>query len=252
MQLRFDDATVVVTGASSGIGAAVARAFGTAGAHVVVHYGSDADGAAATLAAVEAAAGTGQAIQADVRDPDQLEQLLEETATARGKIDVLVNNAGGLVARRPLQDADPSYVDEVLTLNLASVATASRIAAPHLPAGGAIVNISSMAARMGGGTGTALYSASKGGVEALTRALAKELAPAQVRVNAVAPGIIRTPFHTRHTDESVLERQRELIPLGRLGEPEDCAGPVLFLAHPQASGYVTGHVLAVNGGYVFT
>lgn len=250
MQLRFDDATVVVTGASSGIGAAAATAFGAAGAHVVVHYGRNVDGARATLAAAEAAGGSGRTVHADVRDPGALTAAVAEVVADRGRIDVLVNNAGGLIDRRQLADADPDFVDATLRLNVASVVAATRAAAPHLPDGAAVVNISSMAARMGGGRGTALYTASKGAIDALTRALAKELAP-RVRVNAVAPGIVRTPFHDRHTPPDTLEAQRELVPLGRLGEPEDCVGPVLLLAHPIAGGYITGHVLAVNGGYVF-
>jgi 3-oxoacyl-[acyl-carrier protein] reductase len=171
---------------------------------------------------------------------------------ALGPIDVLVNNAGGLIRRASLADCDDDYVDDMLALNARQLVAFVRSVVPGMReyGGGSILNVGSSAARHGGGSGTAVYAATKGFVASLTRALAKELAGDGIRVNAVSPGVILTSFHDRHTPASALEVSRATIPLKRLGRADECAGAMLFLASDAMSSFVTGQVLEVNGGQV--
>jgi 3-oxoacyl-[acyl-carrier protein] reductase len=251
VEIRFDDKVVVVTGAGTGIGAAVARAFGAAGAHVVVHYNRSAGPAEAVAADIESSGGRTTLVQADVTRRDEVADLYAGIVEGLGRLDVLVNNAGGLVRRAPIQDAPDDLYAEAMELNFGSVFTACRAVVPTMRAqgGGAIVNITSIAARNGGGPGASLYCASKGAVSSFTRAMAKELAHDKIRVNAISPGIIITPFHDQTAPE-VFEGMVAAIPLGRPGQPEEVAGPALFLASDELSSFVTGHVLEVNGGHV--
>jgi 3-oxoacyl-[acyl-carrier protein] reductase len=255
MNLRFDvfnefnDKVVLITGASTGIGAAVAKGFGEAGASVVVHYNRSREAAEGVVSAIIAAGGKARAVRADVLDRAAVRKMIEEVLEESGRIDVLVNNAGALVARKLLAEATDELYDEVMELNFGSVFQACRAVVPAMQrqGGGAIINLTSIAARTGGGQGSILYAASKGAISTFTRGLARELAPYNVRVNAVSPGVILTPFHERYTPPEVLEGFKAAIPMGRLGEPEECVGPVLFLASSYSS-YITGQVLEVNGG----
>jgi 3-oxoacyl-[acyl-carrier protein] reductase len=168
-----------------------------------------------------------------------------------GGIDVLVNNAGSLVKRLPIAEFDDALFDEVLHINARSVLSFCREVVPLMRAqgrGGSIINVSSIAARNGGGPGAYLYAGAKGFVSTATHGLAKELAPDNIRVNAVAPGVIQTPFHDRFSTPQMLEAFKATIPLARIGEPDDCVGAFLYLASPQLSSYVTGQILEVNGG----
>jgi len=165
-------------------------------------------------------------------------------------VDILVNNAGSLIARSPIEEMDAELWKEVIDLNLSAVFFATKAVLPHLGRGARIVNVSSVAARHGGGPGAVAYATAKGGVMTMTRGLAKELAPRNIRVNAIAPGVIETPFHDRFSTPEMLETFRKGIPLGRLGTPEECAGAVLYLVSPLAS-YVTGQTIDINGGQWF-
>lgn len=241
---------VLVTGASTGIGAAVAKGFGEAGARVVVHYNSSAEAAQQVVAEIRADGGEADAIRADVSDSDAAIGLVAAAVELLGGLDVLVNNAGAMIRRAPLEEVDDALYDEVLDVNVRSVVMASKAARPHLRAagGGAIINVSSIAARNGGGPGAGLYAGAKSFVLNYTRNLAKELAPDGIRVNAVSPGVILTPFHERFSSPDWLEAQRKTIPLARLGQPADAVGVFLFLASNEMSGYVTGQTIELNGG----
>jgi 3-oxoacyl-[acyl-carrier protein] reductase len=249
----FDDLkgkVVLITGASTGIGAAAARAFGRAGARVAVHYHASEAQARQVAADVGAAGGEAALFRANATKRDELVRLVDEVLRHFGRIDVLVNNAGNVFGRKPFIDCDEIFVDEILQLNVRSVVTLCRAIIPvfRSQGGGNIINVTSIAARNGGGPGVVLYAATKGFVSTLTRGLAKELVGDKVRVNAVAPGVIATPLHDRHTPLATLDALRATIPMGRLGTPEECAGAFLYLASDAASGYVTGQTIEVNGG----
>lgn len=243
---------VLVTGASSGIGAAVARAFGEAGARVAVHYRSRRDEAEDVVGAIESAGGHAKAFAADVTDTAQVDRLVDAVHKHFGRIDVLVNNAGGFVKRAPIVEAEDEYIDEVFRLNARSVVAVSRRVIPLMSAqgGGCIINVTTQAARTGGGPGAGLYAACKGFVSTITRTMAKELVKDHIRVNAVAPGVIDTPFHEGHSSPEILRSFSAAIPMGRLGSAEECTGAFLFLASERASSYVTGQIIEVNGGQI--
>jgi 3-oxoacyl-[acyl-carrier protein] reductase len=241
---------VLITGASTGIGAAVARAFGAEGSTVVVHYHASEAAAQAVVADIEAGGGHAHALRADAMRPEQLVGLVKSTVDRYGRLDVLINNVGDLVRRCPIADSTEELFDAVVDLNVRSVVTTSRAAVPHFRAqgGGAIINTTSIAARNGGGPGSVLYASSKAFVSTFTRGLAKELAKDNIRVNGVAPGVILTPLQARHTNAAQLEAFRAAVPMGRLGSAEECTGAYLYLASNALSGYVTGQILEVNGG----
>jgi len=237
-----------VTGGSRGIGAAIARAFAARGDLVAVHYR---EAAAAAAAVRDALPGDGHVVvRADLTDADAVRVMVDDTAGRLGGLDVLVNNAGALLRRAPVGQIDDELFDKVVDLNARSVVMASQAAVPHLKQAGhgAIINTSSVAARNGGGPGSAVYGGSKAFVSSITRNMARELAPQGIRVNAVAPGVIMTPFHDRFTSPELLEQLRKGIPMGHVGAPEDCVGAFLFLASPAMSGYITGQTIEVNGG----
>ncbi len=241
----------IVTGASTGIGRATAIVLAKAGADVAVHYGSSRKEAEETARGVESHGRRAVLVQGDFRDAAATGQAVEAAVQALGPpIDILVNNAGALIARTPIEKMDGELWQEVIALNLSSVFYATKAALPHLGQGARIVNVTSIAARHGGGPGAFAYAAAKGGVLTLTRGLAKEFASRDIRVNAIAPGVIETPFHDRFSTPQLLETFRKSIPLGRLGTPDECAGAVLYLVSPLAS-YITGQTIEINGGQWF-
>ena len=244
------DKKVLIVGGSSGIGAAVARHFGARGARLVVNYNKNEAGAAETVEAIRAAGGTATALKADVSERAEAAAIVDRAAEALGGLDLLINNAGTMFGRTPIADASDEQYDSVLDLNIGSVFFASRRAAQIFRAtkSGGIINTTSIAARTGGGGGAGVYGSAKAFVSTLTRVLAKELAPLGVRVNAVAPGVILTPFHERYSTAEQLAEIKKGIPLGRLGIAEDCVGAFEFLADDGMSGYITGQVIEVNGG----
>ena len=247
---EFRGRAVLVTGASTGIGAAVARAFGGFGARVGVHYNTHREDAEAVAADVRAAGGEAFVVHADVADPAQVEAMVASVAERFGRLDILVNNAGSMLARVPLADAELDHYRRVLDVNLTSVYAACHAAIPIMrrQGGGNIINVTSIAARTGGAAGAGIYAAAKAAVSTLTRNLAKEEAPHGIRVNAVSPGVITTPFHEKVSTPAQMEAARETIPLGRLGTAEECVGTFLYLASETLSRYVDGQIIEVNGG----
>ena len=240
----------LVTGASTGIGAAVARAMGAQGMKVAVHYNQSEGPATEVADAVRKAGGEALLVRADVRDSGAIRQAVAQVLQTFGRIDVLVNNAGGLVKRVPIADFTDELFDEIMHINARSMLAFCREVVPAMRAkdGGSIINVTSVAARHGGGPGAFLYAGSKGFVSTATRGLAKELVGARIRVNAVAPGVIETPFHDRYSTPQMLESFKATIPMGRLGTADECVGAFLYFASEALSGYVTGQIIDVNGG----
>jgi NAD(P)-dependent dehydrogenase (short-subunit alcohol dehydrogenase family) len=237
---RFTEKVVIVTGAGHGIGQAIAQRFSAEGAKVVVN---DVDKSRAEQVA-RALPNEALAVQADVSSKSEVDRMFDEVLTRWGTVDILVNNAGLIYADRHFLDGDEAWWDKVQGVNLKGAFLCSHRAA-HIMArkgSGVIISMSS-----GGATkahrGNVAYDASKGGIEAMTRAMALDLAPYGIRVNAVVPGFIRT---YDLTDEAAIERGKS-VPLGRMGLPEDLAGPTVFLATEDAR-YITGICLAVDGG----
>jgi 3-oxoacyl-[acyl-carrier protein] reductase len=248
--LDFRDQVVVVTGASSGIGAAAAVGFAETGATLALHYHRNEEGVKHTVGAVQTAGGTASLHQADLADPKSADAFIDDVLAQHGRIDVLVNNAGDLVKRSPVADVPDEEFHRILDVNLTSVFALSRRIVPVFRAqgGGAIVNVTSIAGRHGGGGGSVVYATSKGAVSTFTRGLAKELAPEGIRVNAISPGVIKTPFHDRHTGDEQMTAMIATIPMGRTGTPHECVGTILFLASDRMASYVTGQIIEVNGG----
>ena len=244
--------TVIVTGGSRDIGRAIAVRLGSEGANVVVNYNSNQADADATVAAVEAAGGKAIAVKADVTKAADVDALVQAAQAAFGEeIHALVNNAGGLVARKTLAEMDETFFNHVIQLNLTSTFLACKAAVPHMQAGAAIVNLSSIAGRDGGGGGAIAYATSKGAVMTFTRGLAKELGPKGIRVNAVAPGMIATTFHDTFTPDAVRENVANATPLKRQGAAAEVADAVFYLIS-QNSAFVTGVNLDINGGLAFS
>ena len=252
--LRIDDLRnklVLVTGASGGIGAAVARALAQQGAHVAMHWHANAAAADAVVEEMRSAGGTAVSIHGDLAQSGVPKKVVDESARALGGLDILINNAGSLISREPILDADDAWIDRVFNLNARAVIGTSQAAVAHMSArgGGAIINVGSIAGLDGGGPGTGIYGSAKAFVHNLTRHLARELAGRMIRVNTVSPGVIGTPFHAA-TPADRMEAMRKSVYLGRIGTPADCVGAFLFLASPQLSGYITGQNIHVNGGQV--
>ena len=240
---------VLVTGGSTGIGAAVARGFAGQGARVAIGYHASEAPALAIKREIEAAGGEAITVRGDVSDPRECDRIAAEAAAGFGRLDGLVNNAGLMLGRVASFEADDEQVRAVIDLNARSVVSMTRAAVPWLARqGGFIINTTSIAARNGGGGGAVLYAAAKGFVSTLTRGAAKELIGKAIRVNAVAPGVIATPFHERYSDADMMEAMRRTVPLGRVGTPEECVGAYLFLASETLSGYIVGQIIEVNGG----
>jgi len=239
----------LVTGASSGIGAAAAAVFADLGAKVAIGYHQNQKGAEQVRESIAAAGGQVIALKADVREASGIHALVEGAAARFGPIDILVNNAGSLVERMKIREITAEKWDNIMNLNLKSAMLCSQAVAPSMMdrKSGAIVNIVSIAGRNGGGPGAGAYATAKGGLIAFTKSLAKEMAPFGVRVNAVSPGVIATPFHEVFSTPEMIRSFVAGIPMGRTGQSLECATVIAFLASEAAS-YVVGETIEVNGG----
>lgn len=239
----------LVTGASTGIGAAVAKALADQGASVAVHYHASELEARKVADSIGKSGGTAFLVTGDVTKQADCEAIVKRTADHFGTIDGLINNAGGMLGRIPIDELDEAHDRNVVDLNSHSVVWVTRAALPWLrKQHGVVINTTSIAARNGGGGGAILYAAAKGFVSTITKGLAKELVGDGIRVNAVSPGVILTPFHERYSNDEQMKGMVAQIPMARAGTAEDCVGAYLFFASNALSGYVTGQILEVNGG----
>ena len=238
---------VLITGASTGIGAELARAFAAQGARLALHFNSHEAEIRALVA--ELAGPAPVLVRGDLSRRGEARRVVEEAADRLGGLDILINNAGGLGERRPITDVDDALFDFVYDLNVRAVIAATQAAMPHFEKHGRgnIINVGSIAGIDGGGAGASVYSSAKAAVHNLTRHLARDLAKKNIRVNTVAPGAIATPFHAR-TPKERLDAMKNAAPLGRIGDAKDCVGAFLFLASDEFSGYITGNIVHVNGG----
>src|SRR5215208_257521 len=249
----FSEEVAWVTGSSTGIGAASAVALAEGGCRVAVHYNRSEAEAREVVERISSSGGEAMLVEGDVGDAGEVGRMAGEIEDRYGRLDVLVNNAGSLIERRTLEEMTEDLWDRVMAVNLKSVFLCSQVVVPVMKrrGRGKIINMTSVAARNGGGPGSAAYATAKGGVSTLTRAMAKELVSEGVLVNGVAPGIITTPFHDRFTPPDVRENMSAAIPIGREGTPEEVAGAVLFLASPWAN-YLVGEIIEVNGGQLMS
>ena len=241
----------LVTGASRGIGAAVARGMGANGAKVAVHYRSGRTEAERVAADVEQSGGTAMLIQGDIAEPGTVERLVAETVSRFGRMDILINNAGDQISRVNIADITDELFDRHVAVNIRPTFAACRAAVRQFRkqgTGGNIVNVSSIAARTGGGGGSYIYAGAKGFISTFSRSLAKEVASEGIRVNVVSPGVIATDMQDRVTTPEQLHNTAIQIPMQRVGAPDDCTGAFLYLCSDKLSGYVTGQVIEVNGG----
>jgi 3-oxoacyl-[acyl-carrier protein] reductase len=250
MASDLKDKAVLITGASTGIGAAAARAFAAHGARLAIHYNESREAAEQVAADVRALGGQAVLVAGDVTESENIKRIVAETHDALGRIDVLINNAGGLVARTRIEDYSDGFLQRVLALNVIQVALFMHATIPIMrqQKKGNVINVSSIAARQGGGAGAIIYAGAKGFIATATHGWAKEVVGDGIRVNAVSPGVIATPFHQRYTTAEQLKAMQATIPMNRIGEPDECAGTFLYLASDELSGYVTGQVIEVNGG----
>lgn len=238
----------LVTGAGVGIGRAVAESLAAAGAFVGVHCHRSLDGANETLAAIRQLGGDGIVLPADLSRDDEAIRLVDQFVEAAGRLDILVNNAGSPIERRKIEDCPLDLWRQIIDTNLTSAFVVTQRATPHLKRSGhgAIVNNLSLSVQTGGANGAGPYAVAKGGLQVLTRTLARELAP-NVRVNAIMPGVIETRHHEVFTTPERMEQYRRETPLGRNGTADEVASVVRFLVSDEAQ-FVTGALLDVNGG----
>lgn len=248
----FKGKVAVVTGGARDIGRAISVKLAKEGAKVVVNYNSSRKGAKETVAEIEAFGGKAIAVKADVSTLKGLKSLKTKTVKAfGGKVHILVNNAGGLFARKTLQELDEEFYDLVMNVNFKSTVFAMQVFEPLMGKGTSIINLSSLAARDGGGGGSSLYASSKGAVTTFTRAMAKELGPKGIRVNALCPGMIATKFHDDFTKDEIRKMVADKTPVRREGSADEVADLVIYLASEKST-FITGTNFDINGGLAFS
>lgn len=248
----FSGKRILVTGGGVGIGLGTVRAFAARGARVAFTWFSHEPDPALLDEIGGEHGGRPIAVQMDATNEAVVDRVVDQVAAELGGLDVLVNNSGGMVQRSAVSDMSLELWHKVMDVNVTSCFLVTRAALRHLSDGGAIINVASLAGQDGGGKGAAAYGASKAAVIGFTKALAKELAPRQIRVNAVAPGLILdTPFHETFNTAEGRASAIEGIALKKPGYPADVAGPILWLADNESSGFVTGTTTDMNGGSRF-
>lgn len=250
--MKLKDKIAIVTGGSRDIGRAVSVKLAKEGAKVVVNYFHNKKEADETLAMISELGGTAIAVQGDMTNGADVQRLFDEANKAFGNdIDILVNVAGGIIGRKKITEQDEEWFNTLVNVNLKSVWFCTRAAVPMMKAGASIVNFSSLAARDGGGVGASMYATSKAAVSCFTRAMAKELGPDGIRVNAICPGTIATSFHDRFNTPENREKAKGGYALRREGTAEECADLVAYLASDESS-YLTGTNIDINGGSFFS
>lgn len=249
---KFKGKVAVVTGGARDIGRAISVQLAKEGAKVVVNYYNSEAGAKETVEEIKSLGGEAIAVKADVSNLDDIKNLKAKTVEAFGdKVHILVNNAGGLFARKKLQELDESFYDLVMNVNFKSTVFVMQAFETLMGKGGSIINLSSLAARDGGGGGSSLYASSKGATTTFTRAMAKELGPKGIRVNAICPGLIGTKFHDDFTTNEVRTMVAGKTPIRREGRADEVADLVVYLASANSS-FVTGVNFDINGGLAFS
>ena len=248
---RFKGMTALVTGASRGIGAETAFALASHGAFVLAHYNTSHEAGAKLLDRIRASGGEAELVQADLGRSDGIERFVSMIQDSNRTFDILVNNAGSLVQRTAFLDLTEDLWSRVFTLNLTSAFLISQALLRGMVTRkeGVIVNISSVAARFGGGIGAIAYSSAKAGLSSMTKGMAREFGPHGIRINAVSPGTIDTDYHRRFSSPQALEGVVKATPLGRLGTSGDVAHVVVFLCSEEAR-FIQGQVIEVNGGFL--
>jgi 3-oxoacyl-[acyl-carrier protein] reductase len=249
MEISLNNKVAIITGSKQGIGKEIAVYLARAGAAVVINNHQSPDELEAVSHEIRKEGGKCRAVIADLTRKSEAAKLVDAALELGEGIDILVNNAGGLVKRVPIAEYEDNHFQTVIDVNLRTAYICTNLAMPYLKKNkGKIINLSSQAAHDGGGPGAAAYAAAKGAIWTLTKSMAKELAPFGVTVNCVSPGFIgNTAFHNTFTAKTVHEKMPGMIPLGRVGTPEDIARVVLFLASELAD-YMTGQSIEVNGG----
>lgn len=250
--MNLQGKVAIVTGGARDIGKAVSKKLAKEGAKVVINYFENEDQAEETLSEITEEGGTAITIQGDMTKKTEVDKIVDQTLKSFGdEIHILVNVAGGLVARKSLEEMDEDFFNFVTRLNLNSVFLVTQAVVPHMKSGAAIVNFASQAGRDGGGPGASAYSSAKGAVMTFTRAMAKELGPKNIRVNALCPGMIATTFHDTFTNEKVRVNVASGTPLRREGNADEVANLVACLASSETS-FVTGANIDINGGLAFS
>lgn len=242
----------LITGASRGIGAAAARGLGAHGVAVAVHCRSGRAEAEQVVADVERSGGKALLVQGEIAEPGTVDRLVAETVARFGRLDILINNAGDQISRVDIVDTSDELFDRHVAINIRPTFAACRAAVRQFRkqegGGGNIINVSSIAARTGGGSGSYIYAGAKGFISTFSRSLAKEVAAQGIRVNVVSPGVIATDMQDRVTSPEQLRSTATQIPMRRIGVPDECTGAFLYLCSDKLSSYVTGQVIEVNGG----
>lgn len=249
--MKLENKVALVTGGARDIGRAVSLTLAKEGASVVINYYDNEDQAKETLQMINDIGGKAIIVQGDMTKWESVQNLSAKAVEAFGKIDILVNVAGGLMGRHLITEMKEEFWDLVMNVNLKSVYYVCKAVVPNMNEGGAIVNFTSQAARDGGGFGAIAYATAKGGVLTFTRGLAKELGSKRIRVNAVSPGMISTTFHDQFTKPEIREKVAASTPLGREGKAQEVADLVLFLASDSSS-FINGESVEINGGIFFS